>query len=135
RISHKHYTPTVEDIRRLPIMTIGLTEHPINFGNVVYNIVDLGGAWTERREWIHAFVDAEVVIFTFDISSYCIGLIKGLKSGRLKEQFMIWESLIAHHTLQKANFIVIFTKADRLTFSRLTRWRFSSYFPDFRGDP
>ncbi|OTA57547.1 P-loop containing nucleoside triphosphate hydrolase protein [Hypoxylon sp. EC38] len=135
RISHPHYIPTIEDIRRLPITTTGITEHPISFGNVVYKVVDPGGARAERRKWIHTIIDTEVVIFTFDISSYCFGVMEDIESGNFEEQVVIWESLIDFSLLQKANFIVIFTKVDRLTFSRLTRWPFSSYFPGFQGDP
>ncbi|KUI70876.1 hypothetical protein VM1G_11718 [Cytospora mali] len=52
----------------------------------------------------------------------------------MKDGFDLWDSLIKDDPFQKTNFVVVFTKEDRLTRAKLTRSPITTIFPGMSGD-
>ena len=53
RILEEKYVPSNQDILRMRKPTIGIAETMVNFGDVIFRFVDVGGQRPERKKWIY----------------------------------------------------------------------------------
>ena len=50
--------------------TTGIQETVLQFGDVNFKLVDVGGQRSERRKWIHCFENVTSIIFLVALSEY-----------------------------------------------------------------
>lgn len=101
----------------------------------VYQLFDVGGARSERKKWIHAFENVNMVVFTIDLSCYYQTMNEDNDGNRMEEQFMVWEACSNSHWFTNSRIAVLFTKEDKLTPDRLRSQPFGAKFADYTGDP
>lgn len=70
RILSPDFHPTMQDVLRTRIPTIGIHEIEFPYKDKILRMTDLGGQRTERRKWIHCFDNVSAILFIIDISSY-----------------------------------------------------------------
>lgn len=70
RLFGKEYVPSDQDILRARLRTTGINETIFEVGNRTYRMFDVGGQRSERKKWIHAFDNVNVVLFLVAISGY-----------------------------------------------------------------
>ena len=75
-----NYVPTAEDLLRVRIRTTGVTETAIPIGPLTYEIVDCGGARSERKKWIHMFGNVDVLLFFVALDGYDSGMMYDIVS-------------------------------------------------------
>lgn len=88
----------------------------------------------ERKKWVHAFRNAQTIVFTFDVSCYDRTLLESDTGNRMVESFELWDSLVNANWSTKTNFVVMFTKKDRLTRAKLRISPITTIFHDMLGD-
>ena len=62
----------------------------LQFGEVHFRLVDVGGQRSERRKWIHCFEDVSSIIFIASLAEYNLSLVEDSAVNRLgnKEQIL-----------------------------------------------
>ena len=62
-------------------------ETVLQFGEIMFRLVDVGGQRSERRKWIHCFEDVSSIIFIASLAEYNLSLVEDSAINRLgKEQ-------------------------------------------------
>lgn len=62
--------PTREDVLRSRIRTTGIYNNVVRTHRTSWCLVDTGGERSERKKWIHCFLDVAVVLFVVALSDY-----------------------------------------------------------------
>lgn len=124
------HIPTFQDILWVSNRSSGSYEYHYVLDGTPCRFVDVGGGRDERKKWIKVFEDVNSIIFTLDVSSYDV---ENDSLNRMVEQLSIWDSLVQSQWFTTTNFIVLFTKVDRVTPSRLETSPFQSICPDYLG--
>jgi len=70
RFFEPDYIPTNQDILRARLRTTGISETIFELEPWTYRMFDVGGQRSERRKWINAFDNVQVVLFLVAISGY-----------------------------------------------------------------
>ncbi|KAJ7459356.1 G-protein alpha subunit-domain-containing protein [Mycena latifolia] len=132
RIFSPSYVPTLQDILHLWVRTSGVTETTLNLNGIEMSVVDVGGAKSERRKWIHTFNDVASIIFTVSLTAYDMCLIEDKHQNQMQDSMDVWDSICAARWLQKAPIILCFTKHDLFKKKVLTS-DIATFFPNFNG--
>lgn len=136
RIVDSNYTPTLQDVLWARTKSVGLYESRYVLENTLCRFVDFGGTRAERWKWSRSPCrDVNTIIFTLDVSCYDQVLPEDATVNRMIEQFSFWDSLVQSECFAATNFVVLFTKVDKLTPSKLQASPFSSIFPAYTGKP
>lgn len=125
--------PTNQEILWARTRSTGLYESRYVIAGHVCRFFDVGGTRTERRKWSLEFEHVHSIIFTLDVSCYDQVLFEDRETNRMTEQLAVWDSLVQTKWFTNTNFIVLFTKTDRVTPSKLEASPFNSLFPDYAG--
>ena len=62
---------------------ISVQETVLQFGEVHFRLVDVGGQRSERRKWIHCFEDVSSIIFIASLAEYNLRLVEDSAVNRL----------------------------------------------------
>lgn len=136
RIVDPNYIPTFQDILWANKKSMGLQETQYVLNDTLCRFFDLGGTRAERREWLRRCrADVKSIIFTLDVSCYDQVLTDDATQNRMTEQLEVWKSVVDQPKFVATDFIVLFTKLDKLTPSKLEASPFNSIFPDYAGKP
>lgn len=134
RIVDPNYDPTFQDILWAKKKNMGLQESQYVLDDTLCRFFDFGGTRTERREWLRECrADVNSIIFTLDVSCYDQVLTEDATQNRMTEQLEVWKSAVDLPKFVDTDFIVLFTKLDKLTPSKLEASPFDSLFPDYSG--
>ncbi|KAJ7481009.1 heterotrimeric G-protein alpha subunit, GPA2-like protein [Mycena galericulata] len=132
RLFSPSFVPTNRDILHLRARTIGITETDIPYG-IGAPVIDVGGARSERRKWIHVFEDLiKVIIFTVSLSGYDRVLIEDSLRNQMQDAMQLWDSICHSRYFERTPIILCFTKND-LFEQEVLRSDIVDFFPDFQG--
>ena len=70
RLFHLDYVPADQDLLRQHWPTSALSSFKHTFGNIAYNLFDIGGERIFRKKWIHKFDRADKILFFVPLSSF-----------------------------------------------------------------
>jgi len=133
RLIASGYVPSTDDIMRVRIKTIGITETKLKVGQMTYNIVDVAGQKSERRKWLHQFETVTAMIYVIAISSFDQILAEDdSKSNRLQDAMKTFADVCQDRWFQKVSFIVFLNKIDLLG-EKLAKSRFQEYISEYDG--
>ena len=96
---------------------------------------DVGGQRGLRKQWVHYFDDANVVLFITSIASYSEFFTKGEdvhRSNKLVDAVRLFADIAQHKLLLKAGLVLFLNKADLLA-QRLEKIPFKHIFPNYNG--
>lgn len=133
QITEINYIPTIQEVLWAQNRSVGLYESRYVIDGTMCRFFDVGGTRIERRKWPLEFLDVNSVIFTLDVSCYDKVLVEDVSANRMAEQLAVWSSLVQLEVFAATNFIVMFTKTDEVTPSKLEASPFNSFFPDYAG--
>jgi len=121
RICQMDYEPTIDDILRTRLTTIGVEEHlltleggQIEQRNQEWVIYDVGGSRTQRAAWVPYFDDVTAIIFIVPLSAFNQVLDEDTNVNRLFDSFQLWRTICNSKVLADITFIIIFNKRDLL---------------------
>ena len=128
------YTTSVEDILYCRRQTTGIIENHFRIKNTTFRVVDVGGARSERRKWIHCFDDVSAIFFFVPSNGFDQTLSEDTKTNRLDEGANLFQAIVNNRHFARTSFVVLFTKADHLM-EKIRHSSIKDHFPDFTGDP
>lgn len=135
-MAREDYTPSVEDILRCRIKSLGVQElrftHPASGLQVL--LVDVGGQRTERRKWIHCFDGVALVLFVVAISEYDLLCEEDLSTNRMTESLQLFGQLLENPLFARTPVAVFYNKKD-LFHEKIRRVPLSVCFPEYSGTP
>ncbi|KAJ3445628.1 guanine nucleotide-binding protein g(o) subunit alpha [Anaeramoeba flamelloides] len=90
RIADSNYVPTDRDILNCRVPTTGVNEIQFKFGDIPWNVIDVGGQRSERRKWIHQFDDVTLIIYVVATSEYNQQLFEDESVNRMQESLTLF---------------------------------------------
>lgn len=134
---HSNYIPTAQDILFTGTSSISICESQYFVDGALCRFFDVGGSRVERTKWSREATGVYSIIFTLDVSCYDhqYRYNEKITINRMLEQLTVWDGLVASKPFEATNFIVMFTKVDVLTPSKLGASPFNYLFPDYAGKP
>ena len=132
RLSSPAYVPTDQDILHCRVKTTGITETKFKVGDLIYNMVDVGGQRSERRKWIHCFENVTAIIFVVAISAFDQVLIEDESVNRMHEALTLFDSICNGKWFTKTSIILFLNKIDILM-EKLKKSQLIDYFPEYDG--
>jgi len=132
RVSAPAFQPTDQDILHCRVKTTGITETKFKIGDLIYNMVDVGGQRSERRKWIHCFENVTAIIFVVAISAFDQVLIEDESVNRMHEALTLFDSICNGKWFTKTSMILFLNKIDILM-EKLKKSQLIDYFPEYDG--
>jgi hypothetical protein len=138
RICDPDYVPTMQDVVRTKVKTVGMietekvveiSEELINTDNVPISLCDVGGQrpyaicvfltfCSERRKWVHGYKNVSAVLYFVSLPEFTQTCYEDEVTNRLTESVKVFEGIINHQgkaeALNLVNSYLIFTKPDLL---------------------
>eukprot|EP00026_Physarum_polycephalum_P019574 Phypoly_transcript_21650.p1 GENE.Phypoly_transcript_21650~~Phypoly_transcript_21650.p1 ORF type:complete len:182 (+),score=38.57 Phypoly_transcript_21650:42-548(+) len=105
----------------------------MSFLDVEFEVLDVGGARTERRKWIHAMQNLNEIVFLVPLSEYDLYLRETVGVNRMHESLQLFTECCSHMALSDVPFILFFTKDD-LFREKIQYVSLRRCFPDFSGE-
>jgi len=130
RFAGDDYLPTQDDVIRAKLRTTGITEVVFTVGNTEFTMVDVGGQRSERRKWLHCFVDVSAVIFLVAINEYDMVLEEDNKTNRMEESLKLFQKLTGSQWFEETSFILFLNKSD-LFKEKIQKRPLRDYFEDY----
>jgi GTPase SAR1 family protein len=96
------------------IRPTGLERTTLKFGETTIKIIDTGGERSERRKWPHALKDAQIVVFTVDISSFDRIMLEDSAIYQLDEDILLFDACTKSKYFVECQVLLVFTKIDIL---------------------
>ena len=128
-ISQPAYTPSVDDILRVRIRSTGIDEAEFAFGELHFNMFDVGGQRSERRKWIHCFENVTAVLFVASLVGYAQVLREDDSQNCMRESLLLLQELCNSPWFRTSTFIIFLNKID-LFKDKLAETPLSACFSD-----
>lgn len=140
RVTAQDYNPTTDDVVRARLKTMGVSDYSFVIdqgprGTVLWRIFDVGGARTQRNQWIPYFEDANAVIFLAPLSAFDQKLAEDRSVNRLEDSLLLWKSVCANKLLANVDFILFLNKVDILSAKLRNGVKVQKYVRSFRDRP
>ncbi|MEN2495779.1 MAG: hypothetical protein MHMPM18_000369 [Marteilia pararefringens] len=133
RISGPKYVPSVDDIIRSRVKTVGVYEIEFVYKSFRFQLTDVGGQKSERRKWLYCFQDCDMVLFVASLCDYCSTMEEDSETNRFDDSLSIFRTLLANQIFSSTTFVLILNKSD--LFEKTIKSKpLSSVFPDYKGD-
>jgi len=134
RVMADDFIPTVDDILRTRVKTMGIAEIQFKIEGTVFKLVDVGGQRSERRKWIHCFTEVTAIIFCLALSEYNLVLEEDRTVNRMHESLQLFKEICNSDWFRKVALILFLNKSD-LFQEKITRVNLDVCFPDYKGPP
>lgn len=112
KISEPDYIPSVDDVLRCRVKTVGIVEAEFAYKGYKFKMIDVGGQKSERRKWIHVFDDVTAIIFVTSLSEYNQTLLEDEKKNRIHESIELFEEICNCRYFPTTPIIIFFNKVD-----------------------
>lgn len=132
RIGKPDYVPTVEDVLRARIKTIGISETLFRTGLLTVRMIDIAGQRPERKNWIRMFEGVTTIIFCVSLSEYDQSLAEEPTQNRLLESFQLFQSIVTSRWFVNTSIVLFLNKKDIFQ-RKITKVPLTDYFPDYTG--
>jgi len=97
-----------------------------------FKLVDVGGQRSERKKWINAFKDIQVVVYVFSLNDYDLLCYEDDKTNRLTESLTEFEKIVNSEWFQKAAIVLVMNKYD-LFKEKIKKVPLSDFHKDYDG--
>jgi len=133
RLMEDNYIPTIDDIMRARVKTIGIDVAKFSFDGKIFQVVDVGGQKSERRKWIHCFSNVTAILFVASLSDFNM---KGkvLSLNRMKETLIYFEEITISPNFENIPIILFLNKLDLFKVKLSKGIGIIECFPNYEGD-
>ncbi|CCM02500.1 uncharacterized protein FIBRA_04602 [Fibroporia radiculosa] len=140
RVASANYEPTLHDILRARLQTIGVEEHTMTvekFGEATQHWIfyDVGGARGQRASWVPYFDDINAVLFLCPMSAFDEVLLEDRSVNRLADSFDLWKTICTSKLLAMTTFILLLNKSDVLKAKLDAGISFARYVKSYKDGP
>ena len=104
----------------------------LQFGEVNFLLVDVGGQRSERRKWIHCFEHVASIIFIASLAEYNMYLVEDPTVNRLDESIALFITILKNQWLQQSSMILFLNKEDIFD-EKIQYFDLKDYHPDYCG--
>ena len=132
RISSCHYVPTVQDVLKTRVKTVGIVQTQFFYKQLHFKMFDVGGQRSQRKKWIHCFEGVTAIIFCVAISGYDLVLREKPNVNRVVESLNLFDSICNNRWFVKTSIMLFLNKMD-LFKEKIEKSPLSTYFPDYKG--
>ncbi|KAI6654093.1 guanine nucleotide-binding protein (G protein), subunit alpha [Oopsacas minuta] len=133
RISERGYIPSVEDVLRTRVQTLGVVEFNFTYKGLNFLMVDVGGQKTERKKWIHCFEDVKALMFIVALSDYDLTLREDDETNRMLDSMDLFDSICNNQYFRNTSIMLFLNKQDKFM-QKLQYSKLNTCFPDYAGD-
>ncbi|GAB5358028.1 hypothetical protein AAMO2058_000423600 [Amorphochlora amoebiformis] len=107
KIAEETYIPSDQDILRARVRSVCIEDRILQYGDVRFQFIDVGGQRGERRKWIHCFSNVTTVLYVLSLSAYSERLIEDRRVNRMTEAVALFSEISAMSTFRSTSIIVI----------------------------
>ena len=132
RFASPSYVPTTEDCIHMRSRTTGLVEFKFETDGIIINVIDVGGQRSERRKWLHCFMNVTAIVFFVALSEYDMGLREDPNVKRMHESLALFRDLINGPWFKDTAIILFLNKKD-LFKTKVEQIDLSWCFPEYKG--
>ena len=97
---------------------------------MTFSIFDCGGTRPERKKWVHAFTNTDVMLFAVDIGCYDQVLTEENDTNPMEESLLLFDSIVNSLWFRNTKIVLCFTKQAKLAV-KLDKSPLETYYPDF----
>ncbi|CCA72834.1 related to guanine nucleotide-binding protein alpha-4 subunit [Serendipita indica DSM 11827] len=139
RITAPNYLPTDDDVLRARLKTMGVSEHHFVLEEGDLDLVtelvvyDVGGARTQRHQWMQFFDDVNVIVFLAPISPFDQRLAEDPTVNRLQDTFSLWKDVCRSPALSRTDFLLFLNKCDLLDAKLRQGLKLHKFIPQYNG--
>jgi len=134
RITSPGYIPSLEDIIRTRVKTVGVHETNFSYKHYQFLLTDVGGQMTERKKWIHCFHEVDVVLFVASLADYTATMIEDESKNRMRDSLELFEQILKVQFFEHSTFVLVLNKGDIFK-NVVAHTPISTLFPDYTGAP
>ncbi|KAI0635319.1 G-alpha-domain-containing protein [Trametes polyzona] len=140
RVMQNNYEPTLDDILRARLQTIGVEEHHMIMetegaeNGQHWIFYDVGGARSQRASWVSFFDDVNAIIFLCSTAGFNENLVEDRSVNRLMDSFSTWKTVCSSRLLATVQFILLLNKTDLLDSRLKAGVQFSKYVESYKGE-
>lgn len=132
RIGSPDYIPTVEDLLRSRVKTLGIVDAEFSLGSFNITLYDVGGQRPERRKWMQCFQGVDSLLFFVALNEYDLTCYEDNKTNRMKESLMLFDETINNKWFYETPVILLLNKED-LFREKIRQVDLSILFPEYKG--
>ncbi|KZT10381.1 G-protein alpha subunit [Laetiporus sulphureus 93-53] len=140
RVADLDYEPSLSDILRARLQTIGVEEHVMTaekFGEASRQWVfyDVGGSRGQRASWVPFFEDVNAILFLCSMAAFNEVLLEDRSVNRLLDSFNLWRTICSSKLLKMTTFVLLLNKSDILKAKLETGISFVRYVKSYKDEP
>jgi len=128
RLFNPSYVPTEQDILRSRTKTT----QKLEYKDLHLNLIDVGGARSERRKWVHAYENVIAIIFCVGMSEYDQVLYEDEKTNRMTESLKLFAKICNYPSFKQVPMMLFLNKID-LFKEKITKSPLNICFADYKG--
>lgn len=134
RFAESDFIPSEEDIIMARKRTTGVVVTEMDYGDVHWSVVDVGGQRSERRKWINCFDDVKAIIYVENLAGYAKVLFEDKNVLRMQESLDLFESVMKNPLFKDTPVFLFLNKKDLFEDMIKTK-NIDVCFPDYTGPP
>ncbi|KAI6190308.1 Guanine nucleotide binding protein G(O) subunit [Aphelenchoides bicaudatus] len=131
RLNENAYCPTVDDVLRARMETVGVAQIHYSYKDLDFRIFDVGGQKNERRKWIHLFDNVNALFFLAAISEYDQKMREDSETNRLHDAIELFSGIGNNSLFSKVQIILFLNKQD-LFAEKILKIPLTACFPSYR---
>jgi len=133
RMIHPDYIPTIEDVLRSRVKTVGIVDADFVHNGYKFKMIDVGGQRSERRKWMHVFDDVTAIIFITSLSEYNQVLLEDETVNRMHESLELFEEICQCSYFTDTPLVIFFNKEDLFRSKLEEKIDLKQCFPEYKG--
>ncbi|KAL8780126.1 MAG: hypothetical protein Q9213_006610 [Squamulea squamosa] len=123
-----------QDYLRARVKTDGITQGFFATNNFLYEVFDMNGMRSGRRQWIQTFDGVDCVFFVASLAGYDRCLIEDLTANQLTESLFLFEAILSLSWFKNESTVLILILNKLDIFKRkIKKHALKAYFPDYVG--
>ena len=132
RLCDSFYIPSEQDMLRTCVKTTGIIETKLEYKNLYFTLIDVGGQRSEQKKWIHCFQDVTAIIFCVDLAAYDQMLTEDEETNQMLESVKLFESICNNSIFRKKPIVLLLNKKD-LFEEKIKKSPLTICFPEYEG--
>ena len=132
RIFCPDYIPTVQDILKTRVRTIGVMNTKFFYKELYFEIIDVGGQRSERRKWLRCFEGVTAIIFCTALSEYDLVLEEDEDVNRMEESLKLYDRICNNRLFTVTSIIIFLNKRD-IFMDKIRHIPLTVCFPEYEG--